>query len=109
MIHFCTAFVSVVQQVLREQSCVNALSWSLFQPPVNGAPSDDPVYGWGPQGGYVYQKAYLEFFTSRENVEILLMLLPRFPTINYHIVDKKVMPSFIQVFFRVKDSSVWRS
>jgi len=26
------------------------------QPSVNGAPSDDPVYGWGGSGGYVYQK-----------------------------------------------------
>ena len=26
------------------------------QPAVNGAQSDDPVYGWGPKGGYVYQK-----------------------------------------------------
>ena len=26
------------------------------QPPVNGAPSSDPVNGWGNPGGYVYQK-----------------------------------------------------
>jgi len=26
------------------------------QPSVNGAPSDDPVFGWGGAGGYVYQK-----------------------------------------------------
>ena len=26
------------------------------QPNVNGAPSGDPVFGWGPKGGYVYQK-----------------------------------------------------
>ena len=26
------------------------------QPAVNGAPSDDQVHGWGPHGGYVYQK-----------------------------------------------------
>ena len=69
---------------------LNVLCMPLTQPPVNGVSSEDPVYGWGPQGGYVYQKAYLEFFTSRQNVEILLMLLPRFPTVNYHIVDKKV-------------------
>ncbi|KAI9217419.1 methylenetetrahydrofolate reductase-domain-containing protein [Blastocladiella britannica] len=34
------------------------------QPPVNGAPSSDPVVGWGPRGGRVYQKAYLEGFVS---------------------------------------------
>ena len=26
------------------------------QPAVNGAPSTDPVHGWGNAGGYVYQK-----------------------------------------------------
>lgn len=26
------------------------------QPAVNGAKSDDKVFGWGPKGGYVYQK-----------------------------------------------------
>lgn len=26
------------------------------QPAVDGVPSSDPVHGWGPRGGYVYQK-----------------------------------------------------
>jgi methylenetetrahydrofolate reductase (NADPH) len=26
------------------------------QPAVDGAKSSDPVHGWGPRGGYVYQK-----------------------------------------------------
>lgn len=26
------------------------------QPAVDGARSDDKVHGWGPAGGYVYQK-----------------------------------------------------
>ena len=26
------------------------------QPRINGAPSTDPVFGWGSPGGYVYQK-----------------------------------------------------
>jgi hypothetical protein len=31
--------------------------WTVgSQPSVNGAPSADPVFGWGPAGGYVYQK-----------------------------------------------------
>lgn len=31
--------------------------WTVgSQPAVNGARSEDPVYGWGPKGGYVYQK-----------------------------------------------------
>jgi methylenetetrahydrofolate reductase (NADPH) len=31
---------------------------------VNGALSADGLYGWGPAGGVVYQKAYVEFFCS---------------------------------------------
>lgn len=30
------------------------------QPAVNGVRSTDPIHGWGPKHGYVYQKAYLE-------------------------------------------------
>lgn len=42
------------------------------QPRVNGAASTDPVYGWGDAGGYVYQKAYVECFTSPENLRALM-------------------------------------
>ncbi|XP_036901110.1 methylenetetrahydrofolate reductase isoform X2 [Sturnira hondurensis] len=58
------------------------------QPRVNGKPSSDPVVGWGPSGGYVFQKAYLEFFTSRKTVEALLQVLKKYEfRVNYHIVD----------------------
>ncbi|CAO2590009.1 Methylenetetrahydrofolate reductase, partial [Lemmus lemmus] len=58
------------------------------QPNINGKPSSDPVVGWGPTGGYVFQKAYLEFFTSRETVEALLQVLKKYELrVNYHIVD----------------------
>ncbi|XP_045046461.2 methylenetetrahydrofolate reductase (NADPH) isoform X3 [Desmodus rotundus] len=60
------------------------------QPRVNGKPSSDPIVGWGPSGGYVFQKAYLEFFTSRETVEALLQVLKKYELrVNYHIVDVK--------------------
>lgn len=59
------------------------------QPNVNGLDSADPVHGWGNPGGYVYQKAYLEFFTSKENVEALKSVLHEFPNVNYHIVDSR--------------------
>jgi methylenetetrahydrofolate reductase (NADPH) len=29
------------------------------QPAVNGAKSEDKVFGWGPRNGYVYQKAFI--------------------------------------------------
>ncbi|XP_069097355.1 methylenetetrahydrofolate reductase (NADPH) isoform X2 [Pleurodeles waltl] len=58
------------------------------QPNMNARPSSDPVVGWGPSGGYVFQKAYLEFFTSSENVSALLKVLKKYePRVNYHIVN----------------------
>lgn len=59
------------------------------QPHVNGAPSTDSTHGWGGSGGYIYQKAYLEFFTSREVVDILLEVLKEYPQVNYHVVNRE--------------------
>ena len=28
------------------------------QPNINGKPSSDPIVGWGPSGGYVFQKVW---------------------------------------------------
>lgn len=57
------------------------------QPRINCAPSNDPSVGWGTPNGYIFQKAYLEFFTSKENVEALKKILPNYSLVNYHIVD----------------------
>ncbi|KAF4070595.1 hypothetical protein AMELA_G00287190 [Ameiurus melas] len=60
------------------------------QPNINGKPSSDPIVGWGPPGGYVFQKAYLEFFTSNENAKALLKVLKKYePRVNYHIVNMR--------------------
>ncbi|PKY39789.1 methylenetetrahydrofolate reduct [Rhizophagus irregularis] len=53
------------------------------QPAVNGARSDDPIYGWGPRGGYVYQKAFVEFFVSPENFEELVEKIKGNPWVTY--------------------------
>jgi len=57
------------------------------QPAVNGAESTDPAVGWGGPGGYVYQKAYLEFFTSPSNLEKMIKVLADFPSITYTAVN----------------------
>ena len=44
------------------------------QPSVNCAPSNDSRVGWGPPGGFVFQKAYLEFFTCEDNVIALMQV-----------------------------------
>lgn len=44
--------------------------WTVgSQPAINGAPSTDEVVGWGPRGGYVYQKCFVEFFVEQKDVE----------------------------------------
>lgn len=45
------------------------------QPAVNGAPSSDKIFGWGPRNGYVYQKAYLEFFVDSSKLKALVSAL----------------------------------
>jgi len=41
--------------------------------------------GWGGPGGYVYQKAYVEFFCSREKLDALVV----FPSLTYMSVNKQ--------------------
>lgn len=44
--------------------------WTVgSQPAINGASSSDEVVGWGPRGGYVYQKCFVEFFLERADLE----------------------------------------
>ena len=50
------------------------------QPSVNAVPSDDEVHGWGGANGYVYQKAYLEFFCSPESLAKLQEAIKAFPS-----------------------------
>lgn len=75
--------------IAEKLACINCRGVLTInsQPRINCAPSEDPSVGWGIPHGYIFQKAYLEFFTSRENVEALKTILPSYPLVNYHIVD----------------------
>jgi methylenetetrahydrofolate reductase (NADPH) len=43
--------------------------WTVgSQPAVDGAPSTDAAVGWGPAGGWVFQKAFVEFFAEEDEV-----------------------------------------
>ncbi|KAF1330216.1 Methylenetetrahydrofolate reductase, partial [Globisporangium splendens] len=57
------------------------------QPRVNGARSDDPLFGWGGPGGRVYQKAYVECFVSPENMKKIIEAASTKRYIQYHAVD----------------------
>ena len=51
---------TIKEQLVR----LNAKGWWTVasQPAVNGIPSTDAVFGWGPTHGFVFQKAFVEFF-----------------------------------------------
>jgi methylenetetrahydrofolate reductase (NADPH) len=63
--------------------------WTInSQPRVNGASSSDPAFGWGGQGGVVFQKAYLEFFTSPDNLQTFLEVVQEYnQRFNYQAVN----------------------
>ncbi|KAH9506282.1 hypothetical protein DERF_011022 [Dermatophagoides farinae] len=77
---------------LRQQlSCVNrnGILTINSQPNVNGIISSDPVHGWGSPNGYVYQKAYVEFFVSGHRIGSLLEVLSQYPLVNYQITNNQ--------------------
>lgn len=57
------------------------------QPSVNGKPSNDLYFGWGPSDGYVYQKMYVEFFLEKEKLEKLVLVIKNYSSINYQAVN----------------------
>ena len=59
------------------------------QPAVNRASSDDKIHVWGPGNGYVYQKAYLEFFVLPELLETLLPYIERDSQLTYYVINKR--------------------
>jgi methylenetetrahydrofolate reductase (NADPH) len=99
---FCSCKLSALpwsdQPVLSETSViskqlarVNALGFLTInsQPAVNGVRSDDKMFGWGPSNGYVYQKAYLEFFASPELLDSLITHIERDPGTTYYVINKR--------------------
>ncbi|EGF99120.1 uncharacterized protein MELLADRAFT_45803 [Melampsora larici-populina 98AG31] len=50
--------------------------WTISsQPACDGFPSDNQFVGFGPKGGYIYQKSFVEFFLNQTQLEILLMAI----------------------------------
>ncbi|TFK76250.1 methylenetetrahydrofolate reduct [Pluteus cervinus] len=46
--------------------------WTVgSQPAIDAARSDDPVVGWGPRAGRVFQKGFVEFFCKAEDIALL--------------------------------------
>lgn len=58
------------------------------QPAVDGVKSSDPVLGWGPNNGYVYQKAYLELLVPSTLIGALIARIENDPDLTYYAVNK---------------------
>lgn len=56
------------------------------QPSVNGVKSTHPVHGWGPKGGYVYQKAYLELLVPPNLIDELITRIDKTDDITFYAV-----------------------
>lgn len=66
---------TIRQQLL----ALNSKGWWTVasQPAVNGVRSTDPIFGWGPRSGFVFQKAFVELFLpSADYVSLRASLLP---------------------------------
>eukprot|EP00359_Climacostomum_virens_P002325 CAMPEP_0204914902 /NCGR_PEP_ID=MMETSP1397-20131031/12839_1 /ASSEMBLY_ACC=CAM_ASM_000891 /TAXON_ID=49980 /ORGANISM="Climacostomum Climacostomum virens, Strain Stock W-24" /LENGTH=504 /DNA_ID=CAMNT_0052086691 /DNA_START=280 /DNA_END=1794 /DNA_ORIENTATION=+ len=57
------------------------------QPQVNAARSSDPNIGWGPENGYVYQRAFVEFFCKTTLLDEVIGVFNEYPTISYLATD----------------------
>ena len=58
------------------------------QPSVNGLKSNHPVHGWGPKGGYVYQKSYVELLVSPAIIGRLIDRIEANEDMTYYAVRK---------------------
>ncbi|KAG2237170.1 methylenetetrahydrofolate reductase-domain-containing protein [Thamnidium elegans] len=78
--------------IIRQRlAAINLLGYFSInsQPAVNGAKSSHSIYGWGPKNGYVFQKAYLEFFVSPEKLNELIEKISKDPQVTYYAVNKQ--------------------
>ncbi|KAJ2356821.1 methylenetetrahydrofolate reductase 1 [Coemansia erecta] len=75
-----------------ELARVNQLGyWTLAsQPALDGVGSADATHGWGPRGGYVYQKAFVECFVAGERFPAFLSRLQSAPArVTYYAANRQ--------------------
>lgn len=71
--------------ISKELLALNARGWWTVasQPAVNGVKSADPVFGWGPKNGFVFQKPFVEFFIPSSDWKALQPRLAAHEQITY--------------------------
>ena len=85
------AVASETSIIAKQLAQINELGFLTInsQPAVNGVRSDHKKFGWGPANGYVYQKAYLEFFVNPTLLTHLLSHIERDSNITYYVINKR--------------------
>jgi methylenetetrahydrofolate reductase (NADPH) len=78
---------SIKEQLL----AVNKRGWWTVasQPAVNGLPSSDPIFGWGPRNGFVFQKAFVELFIPSSTWEELHKKLASSSEVSFYAGNAK--------------------
>ncbi|KAF2702860.1 methylenetetrahydrofolate reduct [Pleomassaria siparia CBS 279.74] len=71
--------------IAEELLALNAKGWWTVasQPAVNGVPSNDPIFGWGPKNGFVFQKPFVELFVPSADWKALQLRLDAHEQITY--------------------------
>lgn len=71
--------------ISKELLALNEKGWWTVasQPAVNGFKSNDPVFGWGPKNGFVFQKPFVEFFIPSADWKVLQPRLKAHEQITY--------------------------
>ncbi|KAJ9659450.1 methylenetetrahydrofolate reductase 1 [Coniosporium apollinis] len=63
--------------------------WTVAsQPAVNGVKSTDPIFGWGPKNGFVFQKPFVEFFLPSADWQKLQRKLAEHEEVTYFAGNK---------------------
>ncbi|KAK4109506.1 MTHFR-domain-containing protein [Canariomyces notabilis] len=72
-------FSPETEKIRDQLMAINSKGWWTLasQPAVNGLRSSDPTFGWGPQNGFVFQKAFVEFFLPSADWKMLVERLKR--------------------------------
>lgn len=89
---WCEQALSLESAAIRENlKWINAHGFLTInsQPRVNGAPSADPSFGWGGPDGFVFQKAYVEFFVAPHLLQKLLEVVHEYPQLSFHALNAR--------------------
>jgi methylenetetrahydrofolate reductase (NADPH) len=85
----------LIQQQLAQLNRAGYLTINS-QPAVDGVESSHQTFGWGGEGGYVYQKAYCECFCSPAHMQRLVEMVRANKAMNLYAVRNNSIDEMVQ-------------